>query len=102
MRKEVFLLLGGLLLTSASHAASPVIITEFMANNNTSINDDFGNREDWIEIHNLTLSPVNLAGWSLTDTTNNLRLWTFPNTNIAANGYIVVFASSRDRRIQAE
>ncbi|HMJ90477.1 MAG TPA: CotH kinase family protein, partial [Candidatus Acidoferrum sp.] len=99
MRKELLLLLGGLLFTTAVHAASPVIISEFMANNNNSINDDFGNREDWIEIQNISGTNVNLAGWYLTDATNNLKLWQFPATNIAPNTFIVVFASDRNRRI---
>ncbi len=99
MKKEVFVLAGGLLLSSLGHAAGPLIISEIMANNNTSISDDFGNKEDWIEIQNISTNIVNLGGWYLTETTNNLKLWQFPATNLAPNNFMIVFASSRDRRI---
>src|SRR4051812_46242160 len=98
MKREVFLLLGSLLLRSLSQAAGPLIISEFMADNKTSISDDFGNKEDWIEIQNISATNVNLAGWYLTDLTNNLREWQFPSTNLAPNSFMIVFASSRDRR----
>ena len=41
---------------------------------------------------------ASLAGWFLTDTTNNLAKWEFPATNIPPNGYLVVFASEKNRR----
>ena len=87
-----------MLLTVSVHAASPVIITEFMASNNRSISDDDGDKSDWIEVYNASTNPVNLAGWSLTDVTNNLTRWQFPATNLAPNTYMIVFASNKDRR----
>src|SRR6187431_1275458 len=92
-------LIGLMLLAVRAQAASPVYISEFMAQNNTSISDDFGDKSDWIEIYNSGTNAVNLAGWYLTDVTNDLRRWQFPATNLAANSYMVVFASNRDRRI---
>src|SRR6185369_4942614 len=87
---------GLFVLTSSMRAASPVIITEFMANNQKSISDDDGDKSDWIEIYNASTNVVNLGGWFLTDTTNNLRQWQFPATNFAANTYMVVYASNKD------
>src|SRR3989442_388696 len=80
-------------------AQEPVQITEFMALNNTSLKDEDGSHEDWIEIHNFSSNSVNLAGWFLTDTTNNLRKWMFPSVTIAPDGYLIVFASNKDRRV---
>jgi hypothetical protein len=74
-----------------------VVISEFMARNNGGLRDEDGVASDWIEIHNQTALPVNLAGWSLTDSTNALARWTFPATNLDANGYMVVFASGKNR-----
>lgn len=51
---------------------------------------------DWIELHNTTDAPVNLVGWSLTNTEDNATLWTFPSTIVPARGYLVVIADSRD------
>ncbi len=72
-----------------------VSITEFMAQNNGALKDADGDSPDWIEIHNGTAAAVNLANWSLTDRTNNLRQWLFPATNLASGAYLVVFASGK-------
>ncbi len=74
-----------------------VRISEFMAQNVNGLDDEDGSEEDWIELHNAGTSAVNLAGWFLTDTTNNLRKWMFPAVTIAPDGYLVVFASNKNR-----
>jgi hypothetical protein len=70
-----------------------------MASNRSGIVDDFGDRPDWIEIRNVSLTPVNLFNWSLTDSAGNPTKWRFPETNINAGAYMVIYASGRDRRI---
>jgi hypothetical protein len=60
---------------------------------------DTGSGDASGEFYNGTAAPVNLANWSLTDATNNLRKWIFPATNLAANGYLIVFASGKDRAL---
>ena len=52
---------------------------------------------DWIELHNTGGASVPLAGWHLTDTPTNLTKWTFPATNLAPGGYLIVFASGKNR-----
>src|SRR5882672_1030711 len=74
-------------------------ISEFMAANNGPLADEDGEFSDWIEIHNPGASSVNLGGWYLTDRTSDLTQWRFPGTNLAANGYLIVFASAKDRRV---
>ncbi len=80
-------------------AQEMVRITEFMALNNNGLDDEDGDEEDWIEIHNAGAASVNLDGWFLTDTTNNLTKWRFPAVILPANGYLVVFASNKDRDV---
>ncbi len=92
-------LAGSLVLSPAARALDDLVITEFMAENDNVLADDTGDFEDWIEIYNAGTNAVNLLGWSLTDNPNNLAKWRFPATNIAVNGYVVVFASNKDRRI---
>jgi hypothetical protein len=75
-----------------------VVLTEFMSLNQTTLVDDFGNHEDWIEIHNPGPTNVNLANWALTDTSGDLDKWLFPVTNLPPGGYVTVFASDRNRR----
>ena len=74
-----------------------VIINEFMAVNETTLRDEDGDYSDWIEIHNPGTNAVNLEGWYLTDETNNLRKWGFPNVDLPGNGFLVIFASQKDR-----
>ena len=95
LRAVLFLAMQG----SVAFAASPVVISEFLALNTHTLADEDGRYSDWVELHNTTTKPVNLDGWYLTDTTNNLAKWRFPATNILANGYLVVFASGKDRQI---
>jgi hypothetical protein len=76
-----------------------VRITEFMASNTRTLKDDFGQFEDWIELYNTSTASVNLRGWALTDSTNDLARWRFPATNLPPKAFLVVFASNRDRGI---
>ncbi len=77
--------------------AAPVI-SEFMASNSTALADDDGEFSDWIEIHNPDAFPVNLGGWYLTDSESNKVKWQFPSVTLPAGGYLVIFASGKDRR----
>jgi hypothetical protein len=76
-----------------------VIISEFLAENFTGLKDEEGDVEDWIEIRNRSERAVNLIGWSLTDDAEEPSKWPLPSVNIPAKGYLVVFASGKDRRV---
>ena len=79
-------------------AQEPVRISEFMAVNDSGFDDEDRDEEDWIEIHNSGMDPVNLEGWFLTDDINDLTKWAFPNVTLRPDGYLVVFASDKNRR----
>lgn len=74
-----------------------LMISEFMADNDDTLNDDDGDSSDWIEIHNAGTTPIGLAGYYLTDQTNLLAKWRFPNVTIGAGSSLVVFASEKNR-----
>ena len=86
-------------------AAPPLEITEFMADNATTLltrtrsspSDPFvGDYKspDWIEIHNPTDAVAILDGFYLSDDLDNPDAWRFPTgTSIAPGGYLIVFAS---------
>jgi hypothetical protein len=76
-----------------------VVISEFLtaAENATGFKDEDGELQDWIELHNTGPTPVNLAGWSLTDDPEEPGLWMFPNVSMAAGARLAVFASGKDR-----
>ena len=43
--------------------------------------------------------PQSLNGWYLTDSDANLTKWAFPDVTIGGDGYLVVFASSKNRAV---
>jgi hypothetical protein len=82
-----------LLFAFSSGGRAEVVISEFMAKNSSTLLDDQGLFSDWVELHNTGNEPVDLGGWHLTDKSDELSQWTFPSTNLATGGYLVVFAS---------
>ena len=72
-------------------------ITEFLANNEDSIQDEDGDNSDWIEIFNSGSDPINLEGYYLTDDSGVLTKWRFPSIEIPSGGFLLVFASEKDR-----
>jgi hypothetical protein len=97
VRTLLLLLLCGLACLPAL-ALDDVVITEFMAENDNTLDDEDGDSSDWIEVFNAGTNTVNLNGWSLTDSQSSPG-WRFPATNLPVNSFIVVFASGKDRRI---
>jgi spore coat protein CotH len=72
---------------------TPVVINELMADNRTALPDPQGQFDDWIELHNITETTVDLTGRYLSDESNNPRKWPFPaGTTIPAGGYLIVWA----------
>jgi|TARA_B110000914_G_C15520980_1_gene476912 hypothetical protein len=74
-------------------------ITEFLASNASGLKDEDGAYSDWIEIHNPDVTPIDLAGWHLTDDSTDLNKWTFPSVSIPAGKHLVVFASNKNRTL---
>jgi hypothetical protein len=72
-------------------------ITEFVANNREGKADEDGDRSDWLEIWNASGVAGDLGGWYLSDDSSNLKKWTLPAIPITSGGYVLVFASGKDR-----
>ena len=72
-------------------------LSEFMAQNRRTLNDEDGDASDWIEVQNTSDAVASLAGWALTDDPANLAKWHFPPVSIPARGFLLVFASGKDR-----
>ena len=87
------------LLVLAIPAPAQVIISEFMADNKKTLADEDGQYPDWIELYNTSAATVNLAGWALTDDPTRQQLWVLPATNLTAKGFLVVFASGKNRAV---
>lgn len=80
----------------ASNAWSQVMINEYSCSNLTSFVDNYGGYEDWIELYNAGSSPVNLAGYHLSDNAANIGKWTFGSATINANGFLRIWASGHN------
>ncbi len=78
--------------------AQSVIINEVMASNATTIADEDGAYADWIELHNTGEEAVNLEGYGLSDSYDDPFRWKFPGVTIEAGGYLLVWASGKNRR----
>jgi hypothetical protein len=74
-----------------------LVLNEVMADNDKGTNDIDGDTSDWLEIFNGSGTVASLAGWYLTDDPVNLTKWAFPPVNLAPNGYLVVWASEKNR-----
>ena len=77
--------------------SNKVIITEFMAVNSNGIVDEDLEHSDWLELYNATDAPIDLAGWFLSDNAATLKEWQFPSVTLPKGGYMVVFASGKNR-----
>ncbi|TVR45132.1 MAG: hypothetical protein EA425_18505, partial [Puniceicoccaceae bacterium] len=92
----------GFVLMAACFGAPPLAshtirINEVMASNATTIADEDGDYEDWIELYNYGDQPVGLQGWGLSDSYSNPFKWTFPDTSIAPGEHLLVWASRKSR-----
>jgi len=96
MRQKTILLSILSILLISKPGFGQVIINEYSCSNISTVADQFGEYEDWIELYNTTGSPVDLTGWYLSDKQSNPTKWQIPSGTVPANGYLVVKCSGRD------
>jgi hypothetical protein len=77
--------------------AQTVRISEIVSSN-TDYTDEDGDMPDWLEIHNYGNQDVSINGWFLSDDINDLTQWTFPNITLTPNEYLLLWASSKNRK----
>jgi hypothetical protein len=71
---------------------SDVVINEFMASNSLTVADQDGEYNDWIELYNNTSTAISLQNYYLSDDVSEPYKWQLPDTSIAANGYLIIWA----------
>ncbi|MEO8352413.1 MAG: CotH kinase family protein, partial [Chthoniobacteraceae bacterium] len=86
----------------AGSAWSEPVITEFMADNESTVQDEDGDYSDFIEIHNPTAANLDLNNWCLTDNANDLSKWRFPAVTLPPGGFLIVWASGKDKRVPGQ
>ena len=95
-----FLHLFTVLFAFSISANSQIVINEYSCSNVNTIQDNFNNYEDWIELYNKGNSTVNLAGYYLSDDASTPLKWAIPSGSIPAQGYLLVFASGLDTLVE--
>ena len=69
-----------------------LVVNEVMSNNVSTVSDNSGKYEDWIELYNTTSSPISTNGLFITDTLAYLHKWNLPNHIIQPNSYFIIWA----------
>jgi hypothetical protein len=70
-----------------------IVVNEIMADNGATAEDNYGEKDDWIELFNTTSSAKDLSALFLSDDPLLLNEWQFPaGTYIAPNAYLIVWA----------
>ncbi|MBT7481882.1 MAG: T9SS type A sorting domain-containing protein [Flavobacteriales bacterium] len=73
---------------------SGLVINEIMAANLSEVSDQDGEFDDWVELYNGGNTAINLEGFYLSDNENDLTKWSFPNTTIQPNDYLIIWCDT--------
>ncbi len=73
---------------------SPLVINEFMAKNDSTIQDNASNYSDWVEIYNNSEEELSMDGFYLSDDLSNSTKWAFPAISIPPSGFYLVWCSA--------
>jgi len=79
-------------------SSSDVVINEICASNSTLVSDGEGDYDDWIELYNNSNEAKSLKGYYLSDDSDDLTRWTFPNITIEANSYLIIWADKDEEQ----
>lgn len=76
-----------------------IFINEFVASNNGSLQDNYGEFEDWIEIYNAGTEPINIGGLYITDDLTRPDKYRIPtdypdSTTIAPGEFLLLWADN--------
>lgn len=87
-------------LAAPGSLAAEVVISEVLVQNDLLTTppwlDEHGERHGWVELQNLGLAPVDLAGWRLRGA-DPFAEWTLPSLSLIPGQILVVWMSGKDR-----
>jgi hypothetical protein len=98
LKRLIFILLIGITLPAHSQT---LVINEMMSSNGQSFRDENGDSSDWIELFNPGLAAIDLAGYGLSDDSKKPFKWVFNTGTVPPHGFLIVFASGKDRQPQS-
>ena len=73
-------------------------INEIVSTNGTVLYDEDGDTPDWFELYNTSGQEINLNGYGISDDPSDLSMWVFPSIVLEPNGFLVIFASDKNRK----
>jgi hypothetical protein len=94
MRLSFFLLFVFLI---SNRLCSQIVINEGCNKNYSSLVDENGDVEDWIELLNASANPINLLNYSLSDKPTQSQMWTFPDFTLNPGEREIIFCSAKNR-----
>lgn len=81
-----------LLATVPPQAPLPALrINEIQSSNASTVTDEWGDHDDWVEIYNAGAAAVNLGGLTLSDSWGNPTRYSFPDTLLPAESLLLVW-----------
>jgi hypothetical protein len=79
-------------------AYAQIVINEASNKNVSQIADEDGEFDDWIELYNSGIDSISTNGLFISDDSLDLKRWQLPSLQIAPGGFLLLFASGKDRR----
>jgi len=79
-----------------SDTGSDIVINEFVASNNSGLQDEAGQFEDWIELFNRGAAAVDLSGMLLSDDLGSATPWAIPAGTMLNSGETLLIWADKD------
>ncbi len=80
------------MITFCPNLEVPLTVNEFMADNDSTVADEVGDHDDWIEIHNGSSTLTwDLGGMYLTDVLSEPTKWHIPDDTLIPPGGVLLF-----------
>ncbi|MBN2174204.1 MAG: lamin tail domain-containing protein [Bacteroidales bacterium] len=80
-----------------AQTSSLIMVNEYSTSNLSTVLDNYGHHEDWIELYNADITTVDLSGFYLSDDPEEPDKWAFPDgTSMAPGSFIRVWTSGRN------
>jgi hypothetical protein len=76
---------------TTGYVPPPLKLNEFMASNLTTVADEHGDFDDWVELWNASNDTLSLGGMFLTDNLLNPDKWMFPEVEILPGDFLLVW-----------
>lgn len=78
--------------TSSGISVEGLVVNEIMASNSTTVSDEFGEFDDWLELYNNASEAIDVSNYYLSDRYDSLYKWSIPEGTIIESGeYLTIW-----------